>query len=249
MKVIVVQIIGPQLAQPVAVRAGRLAKALLHAGVDEDALDLGIARGALQHLFEALRPAVGQHVEMGAGLGERARARLLALVAGKPVRGHRIVPDVDVEADLVAGMAGRHRAAARLRHVADEEARPAVLVMGIVGELLEEGNQLRHPPVAVAREAHDLPVWPVDRQLHAAGKAALGIEADRVRRLVGRQLRAREEHFRRRRHVGFLGRERACGEQRERKGRGNRDGPHRFSCRASPVPASAETKRRRHTAL
>ena len=42
--------------------------------------------------------------------------------------GHRRQPDVGVEADLVRGVAGQHRAAARLRNVADENAGPDALL-------------------------------------------------------------------------------------------------------------------------
>jgi len=38
----------------------------------------------------------------------------------KSVR-HRRQPDVGIEPDLVAGMAGEHRTATRLRHVADQD--------------------------------------------------------------------------------------------------------------------------------
>ena len=61
----------------------------------------------------------------------RARARQSAAVR------HRRQPDVGVEADLMRGVAGQHRPAARLRDVADEEARPAV--------------DLRHPLARGAR--------------------------------------------------------------------------------------------------
>ena len=57
---------------------------------------------------------------MVADISSRSRARELAV-------GHRREPDVGVEADLMAGVAGEHRAAARLRHVADQEPAPAEL--------------------------------------------------------------------------------------------------------------------------
>jgi hypothetical protein len=50
-----------------------------------------------------------------------------ALLARELAVGHRREPDVGVEPDLMAGMAGAHRAAARLRHVADQETAPAGL--------------------------------------------------------------------------------------------------------------------------
>ena len=43
------------------------------------------------------------------------------------------------------GVAGQHRAAARLRHVADEKARPAILRGGVARQLLDEVDEDRQP--------------------------------------------------------------------------------------------------------
>ena len=110
---------------------------------------------------------------MVADISSRSCARELAV-------GHRREPDVGVETDLMAGMAGEHRAAARLRHVADQETAPAGL-RRLVGQPLEELHQARMAPVAVARQPHHLPGLAVDRQRHGAGEAALGVEADGAR--------------------------------------------------------------------
>ena len=105
---------------------------------------------------------------------------LLALLAGQLAVRHRRQPDVGVETDLMAPVAGDHRAAARLRHVADQQAGPADR-RRFVGEAFEELDQLGMAPVAVARQPHHLPGRPVDRQRLAAGEAAVGVVADRAR--------------------------------------------------------------------
>ena len=84
-------------------------------------------------------------------------------------------------------MAGDHRTAARLRHVADEQAGPAVERARVARQPLEIVEQLRRAPVAVAREAHHLPVWAVDRERDAAGEAASCVGADGARGERGRR--------------------------------------------------------------
>ena len=101
----------------------------------------------------------------------------------------------------MAGVAGQHRAAARLRHVPDEEARPTVERRDVVRESLEIVDQPRRPPVSVPREPHDLPMRAVQRQGLAAGKASLRVTADRLRRLIRRQARLAEEDLGRRDQV------------------------------------------------
>ena len=94
-----------------------------------------------------------------------------ALFARKLAIGHRREPDVGIEPDLMAGVAGQHRAAARLRHVADQKAVPSDL-LGLVRQSLEKCDQLRMAPIAIARQPHDLPGRAVDRQRDGARKAA-----------------------------------------------------------------------------
>ncbi len=141
--------------------------------------------------------------------------------------GHRGEPDVDVEADLVAGMAADHRAAARLRHVADQQAIPAVLG-GVVGERLDVPDEFGLAPVAVARQPHHLPVRPGDRQRLGAGHAAVGIGADRPWLARRGQLGLAEQHF------GWRagGKRRGAGSGHRRHGGGGKeqgrdDGAHR----------------------
>jgi hypothetical protein len=94
------------------------------------------------------------------------------------------------------------RAAARLRQVADQDAGPAGGLGGERREALEELDQLRMAPIAVARVAHHLPVRPVDRQLDAALQAAARVIADRLRLADARQLHPREQRLGRDRHLG-----------------------------------------------
>ncbi len=113
-------------------------------------------------------------------LEHRHRAHVLALLRGQDTVRHGGQPDVGVEPDLMAGMAGEHGSAARLRHVADEEPRPAVERARVACQPLEIIEEARVAPIAVAGEPHHLPVRPVDRQRHAAGETAFGVAADRA---------------------------------------------------------------------
>ena len=127
------------------------------------------------------------------GAHHHDRGHFLALVARQsPVR-HRRQPDVGVEPDLMAGVAGQHRAAARLRHVADQDSRPAGVLARLGRQPRHQRDQVRMPPIAVARQPHHLPALAIDRQRFGAGDAALGIEADHARRHRRRQHLAAEQ--------------------------------------------------------
>ena len=144
--------------------------------MDEDARDLRIGCGALDQLRMQRRPF--GHVD-GEGILEHGhRGHVLALLRGEDAIGHGGEPDIGVEPDLMARMAGDHRAAARLRHVAHEQPRPAVKRPRVAGQPLEIIEQLRRAPIAIAREPHHLPVRAVDGQRDAAGHAPSGIGAD-----------------------------------------------------------------------
>src|SRR3954463_11878593 len=95
----------------------------------------------------------------------------------------------------MARVTREHGAATRLRHVADQNAGPVRDFRRLVGKPLEERNQLRMPPVAVAREPHHLPGLAVDRQRDAAGEAAMRVETDRTRSQVGGFYPPREQLF------------------------------------------------------
>jgi hypothetical protein len=75
---------------------------------------------------------------------------MVADISSRSWRESSREPDVSVETDLMAGMAGAHGAAARLRHVADQQTTPAG-GRGLGGELFQELHQVWMPPVAVAR--------------------------------------------------------------------------------------------------
>src|SRR5580700_11163324 len=106
----------------------------------------------------------------------------------------------------MAVVAARHRTAARLRQVADEEAVPPDLLR-LAGEALEKGDELRMSPIAVARRAHHLPGRAVDRQRYGAGEAALRIKTDGVRSKREGFGLARKQLFRRtRQQIGVGGR-------------------------------------------
>ena len=154
--------------------------ARLIAAIDEDALHLRLhapRRGSAPDGPRSRRPAVcrarSSRTTSVADISSRSARREFA-------RRHRGEPDVGVESDLMRGVAGEHRPAARLRHVADEQARPARGLRRPRREALQKSDELRMAPVAVARQAHDLPVRPVDRQLLAAGETAARIKADRI---------------------------------------------------------------------
>ena len=145
----------------------------------------GSSAARLDHGEMAGRPDLRIDVLLVGG-DHVGRGHLLALLARERRSRHRGEPDVGIEPDLVAAVAGEHRPAARLRHVADQQAGPVRHLRHLRGEPLHERDQLRMAPVAVARQPHHLPGPAVDRQRDAAGEAALGIEADRARLHVGR---------------------------------------------------------------
>ena len=136
----------------------------------------------------------------------------------RPAR-HRVQPDVGVEADLVRGMASQHRAAARLRDVADQQTRPAVLRRRVARQFLDHRDHGRMAPAAVARQAHGLPGRPVDRNRDAAREAALGIEAIGFCRHRSRQLFVAEQVLGKLLRTGPRRLDARHGESRNRNGR------------------------------
>ena len=191
------------LAEPTAVGAGIAAQGFLDRRVHEDAGDLRVLRRGADHRQVRRRPHL--RVDVQAILGDdHGRRHFFPLLPRQFAVGHLREPDVGVEADLMAGMAGEHRAAARLRHVAHEQPVPAGL-RRLRGEPLEELHQVGMAPVAVAREPHHLPGRAVDRQRHGARETALGIEADGARLQIRRRGLAAEQLLGRRRGIVRLG--------------------------------------------
>ena len=89
-------------------------------------------------------------------------------------------PDVRIEPDLVAGMTGEHRPAARLAQVTDIDAVPPRLAGRYAAEILNEIYCFGMSPVAVARQPHGLPRRAGFGQFHSARDAALGIASERI---------------------------------------------------------------------
>ena len=181
----------PDLAQPVPVARDRVAELLLDAGVDQDAFDLRVARRPLQQARVRRRPQRVLH-QMRLLVDHQRGAHALALRPRQGAVGHRRQPDIGIEPDLVRGMPGQHRAAARLRDIADQEARPAV-GDGIARQFLDRRDHRRMTPAAVARRAHHLPGRSIHGNGDTAGKATLGVEAEGLRRGRGRQFLGTEQ--------------------------------------------------------
>ena len=147
MEMIVVVPPGPDLAEPgpVLAHAGRLrAERLLDRGMHEDARDLRVGGGALDQLDVQRREDGGIDAERVLQHGDRAH--VLPLLRGQGVVRHGGQPDIGVEPDLVAGMAGEHGSAARLRHVADEKSGPAVKRARVARQPLEIVEEARGCP-------------------------------------------------------------------------------------------------------
>ncbi len=144
--------------------------------MDEDARDFRVGGGAADEFGVGFGPDL--RIDFLAALDDGNGRHLFALFAGQHAVGHGSEPDVGVEADLMAGMAGEHRAAARLGKVADQQARPAVLRPGFDRQAFDEFDEIRVAPVAVAAEAHGLPGRTGFGQFDAAGEAAFGVKSD-----------------------------------------------------------------------
>ena len=137
----------------------------------QHALHDRVLRGRLDDAQVVGRP--GRRIDVAAVGAHHVDGRgHLPLLAGQLAARHGREPDVGVEADLVRGMAGEHGAAARLRDVADEDARPARHLRHLARETLEKGHHVRMAPHAVARQPHDLPGLAVDGQRHGTRHAA-----------------------------------------------------------------------------
>ena len=118
---------------------------------------------------------------------------VLALLARQQMIRHRRQPDVSVEPDLVAGVAGEGGPAARLADVSDENAGPAGILVRMHRQPLEKRDRLGMAPIAVARQPHHLPGVAIHRHLRGTGDAALGVLADHLGRLRRRQILSRKK--------------------------------------------------------
>jgi hypothetical protein len=95
----------------------------------------------------------------------------------KLVSWHGRKPDIDIEPDLMAGMAGEHGSAAWLGHIADQQPGPSD-VLRLVSQPLNEGHKARVSPVPISRYSHDLPVRAANRERDGTRKTTIGIGAD-----------------------------------------------------------------------
>ena len=90
-----------------------------------------------------------------------------------------------------------HRAAARLRHVADEKSRPAVDVAASFASFSMKSTRTGRPHCRFRDSRIACQFGPVGRKLHGAGHAAAAVEADRLGRQRRRQRLGAEKLLRR----------------------------------------------------
>ena len=138
------------------------------------------------------RPGARLYIEP-IGTHHHDSRHLLALVARQLPGRHRRQPDVGVQSHLMAGMPGKHWSAARLRHVADQYARPARILACLRGQPFDQCDHIGMGPVTIARQPHHLPIVAVDRQSLRARDAAMGIEPVHACRHRRRQHLAAEQ--------------------------------------------------------
>jgi hypothetical protein len=147
--------------------------------MNEDAAELRGGRRALDELQMCRGPY--RRIDTERIFQHRHGDFILALFFGEDPIRHRCQPDIRIEADLVAGMSGQHRPAARLRQIADKKARPAIFLARFLRQLLEIGDEAGMAEIAVARQAHHLPGGTVDGKRDAACQAPLVVGADGAR--------------------------------------------------------------------
>ena len=93
----------------------------------------------------------------------------------------------------MGGVTRQHRAAARLRNVAHQNARPDPRRRRLAREAFEEGDGLGMPPEPIARQPHHPPRLAIDGQRPGSGEAAMRIEADRAGLRLRRRHRPPED--------------------------------------------------------
>src|SRR3954463_3302313 len=183
MKMIIMPEPGANPVQPAAIAGCFATQRALDHRVYEDAVHSGIASRQLEQLAVLGTPY--REVNVLTVFGDDAGGRhLVALDRIETAIRHWRQPDVAFDAELMRSMPGKHRATARLSHVADQHPAPPD---GFAGgsQALQECDQGRMAPGAVARRAHYLPDRTVSRHFDRAGQAALCIGADRLARTGG----------------------------------------------------------------
>src|SRR5262245_1109332 len=112
MKMLGVTIPGTHLVKPGAISSGLAAQRLLDRGIAQEGGDHRILRSRSDERSMSVGPHFRVNVaQIGRHIGGRAE---LALLAALHVVWHRRKPNIYVEADLMAGVLGKHRPAARL---------------------------------------------------------------------------------------------------------------------------------------
>ena len=146
---IVVPVIGPDLAHGSPVAGPAVAQFLLDAGMNEDPLDFRIARRAHQQSGVRGRPDLVIDKQRIL-LEHRRRREVFAFSRGQGAGRHRRQPDIGIKANLMRCVSRKHRAAARLCNIADQKPGPTVLGGGLTGEFFNQRDQIRVAPAAIA---------------------------------------------------------------------------------------------------
>src|SRR5215470_6245446 len=148
MEVVVVPPPRPDLSQPAAVRTRLMAQLPLDRRVNKNARHLRLARECFEQATVLRGPRLVDLISVGSG--DIGRRHVLALADAEPSARHWGEPDVGVEADLMRAVPGQHRPAARLGDVADEETGPIGSRRQLWCDTLQECDQRRVTPGAVA---------------------------------------------------------------------------------------------------
>ena len=148
----------PDQLQPRPVAGHLAAQLLFDRGIDQDAVDVRQTGGDAQQRGDARRP--DRRIDVApVGPHQAAQFDRVALRADNGGRGPHVQPDIGVQADLVADMAARHRAAAGAGDVFDQQRRQAG-GGGLAAELSQMGDGLRRAPERAAVQMDGLEPGP-----------------------------------------------------------------------------------------
>ncbi len=167
--------------QPGAVDPLTLAEVSFDRGIDEDARHPWILRGKADQLGVLFGPSFAVQLP-GGFVDQDGLFEALALDAGQR-RQIQTEPDVDVQTALVADMPIGHRAAARLRHIADEHG-PDASPIQPAAKVLDVIKQRGMPVVTVTLHIDGLVTLTFGRQLYRASQTRCAMLTD-YSRLAG----------------------------------------------------------------
>ena len=187
-------ILGSDLREPRPIPRRFSADCFLYRGINEHPLNLRLLSEKTQQPQVGGRPSRRINVET-VGAHDHCRLHFLALPKRQSPVWHRAQPDVGVQADLMRRMTVDHWSAARLRHVANEQAGPNSRGAGLVRGSFEKREKKWKTPVSIARRPHHLPRGAVHRQRSRSFHAAAGVEADRLGSARRRRQAPREQLF------------------------------------------------------